>query len=104
MNLSLRPPGGDRTWWALLLLAAGGWMAATASSRFALALGILFLVSGAGLWLRRSWGPWTALIGFILIDALLIRKMSVKGFSWATTLGIICTVWFVWQVFRDQFK
>ena len=108
MNLSLRPPGGERTWNALLILLGGTVLLAlalggyTTSPKVFLAFGGVFVVSAIGLWLQLEWARWTAAVGLSIWAVLAIIGMTKVGFRLSTTGVVLVIAWIVWQLLTNS--
>jgi uncharacterized protein YegJ (DUF2314 family) len=109
MNVSLRPPGGERTWNAVLLFLGGSALLAlalggyTTSPKVFLAFGGLFVVSAIGLWFRRGWARWTGGVGLLIYAALIILAMALRTGFRVNGAGVaLVTLWISWQLLSDS--
>lgn len=64
-------------------------------------LGGIWLVLGAGLWLRRRWARWLTMGLFAALALWNGYETWRLGFSWLRALPIACAVVFCWRVRRE---
>jgi len=109
MNVSLRPPGGERTWNAILMFLGGSALLGlslggfTTSPKVFLAFGGLFVVSAVGLWFRMGWARWTGGFGLLIYAALIILGMALRTGFRVNGAGVaLVTLWIAWQLLTDS--
>ena len=106
MTLSLRPPGGQRTWNAIIVLFGGAVLFAIGIHDTSLplqAFGGYFILSAIGLWLQLGWARWTAGIGLALYGVLMVVGIGVSGgFRWKSLYVLVFTFWIAWQILSDK--
>jgi uncharacterized protein YegJ (DUF2314 family) len=104
MSISLRAPGGDKTWIATAVIIAGlilvysgfrnaQWLNVTLAG--------LVVVGAAGLWFNKQWARWLVIVLFLYYAGFLAVLLVIHPFKWIGLLGICMALYSVWIVWKD---
>lgn len=103
----MRTPGGDTTFNAILFFGLGAYSAyrgfASSQSLF-VATGAVALLIGGGLWFRRNWARLLGITFTACWSLLFAWALYDRGFSAWNLLGLICTAFVAWDLFKESFE
>lgn len=106
MGKLLRPPGGETTFNALLLFFAGayGLFQGLPAKPILIAIGVAFMLVGAGLWFRQNWARLAGIVLCVLGLAFFIYRLAFETFSLWNILCLLGVFWILKDLWRERFN